>query len=247
MEGMGDPTPLRGRTALVTGGTTGIGRATARLLARRGVRVMIFGRSDDHLEQAIADIGGEGEVHGTLADVSRPADVRRVFEEVDSRLGDLDILVDNAAVSGPDFMESTLEELDSLVRTNVSGYLMCAREAVSRMRDRGRGHLVLVGSMSADLREAGGSAYVASKGGVQAFAESLRKTVNEMGIRVSLIEPGKVATDMIDASDADKRHRIAADEMLPPEDVAAAIHFALTLPERCDLVSMQLRPRLQVI
>jgi NAD(P)-dependent dehydrogenase (short-subunit alcohol dehydrogenase family) len=80
MEGMGDPTPLRGRTALVTGGTTGIGRATARLLARRGVRVMIFGRSDDHLEQAIADIGGEGEVHGTLADVSRPADVRRVFE-----------------------------------------------------------------------------------------------------------------------------------------------------------------------
>jgi NAD(P)-dependent dehydrogenase (short-subunit alcohol dehydrogenase family) len=242
-----DPLSLQGRSALVTGGTTGIGRATARLLARNGVRVMIFGRSETDLAEALEDIGSEGEVHGLPADVTRPDAVRAIFREVDERLGDLDILVNNAAISGDGFQEADLEALDHLVRTNVSGYLMCAREAIGRMKPRRRGHIVLVGSMSADLREPDGGAYVASKGAIQAFSESLRKTVNEDGIRVSLIEPGRVATDMVDGSEEEKRCRVTEHEMLHPEDVASAIFFSLILPERCDLVALQLRPRLQVI
>lgn len=243
-----DRPELAGRTVLVTGGTTGIGRATVRLLAREGARVLTFGRDDQALAEMLQEVsGGPGEVHGLAADVSRLDDVRRVFADVDQRFGALDILVNNAAVTGEGFEEDELEAIEYVVRTNVVGYLACAREAVRRMKARGRGHVVLVGSMSADLREEDGSTYVATKAAIQGFAESLRKTVNEQGIKVTLVEPGKVATDMVEKSGAEMEKEIARLRMLRPEDIAGAILYALRQPERCDVVSLQIRPHRQVI
>jgi NAD(P)-dependent dehydrogenase (short-subunit alcohol dehydrogenase family) len=240
-------TELRGMTALVTGGTTGIGRATARALVESGVRVLIFGRNPADLDSALEALGGEGAgAYGMEADVSQVDEVRRVFEEADRRLGQLDILVNNAALADEGIEEASLERIDYIVRTNVVGYLACAQEAVSRMKGRG-GSIVLIGSMSADLREPDGSTYVATKGAVQAMAESLRKTVNEDGIRVTLIEPGKVATDMVDDSDEEKERKIAQGEMLRPEDIAAAVLWTLRQPARCDVVQLQIRPHGQVI
>jgi NAD(P)-dependent dehydrogenase (short-subunit alcohol dehydrogenase family) len=199
-----DAESVSGKAVLVTGGTTGIGRATARLLLGQGARVLVFGRDEGALRDALAELEGTGgEVHGLTADVSLMDDVRRVFAEVDRRLGGLDILVNNAAVTGEGFEDDDLERIEYVVRSNVVGYLACAHEAVARMKVRGRGHVVLVGSMSADLREPDGSTYVATKAAIQAMAESLRKTVNEDGIKVTLIEPGKVATDMVDQSEAE--------------------------------------------
>jgi 3-hydroxy acid dehydrogenase / malonic semialdehyde reductase len=122
-----EATDLTGKTALVTGGTTGIGREVVRQLAERGVRVLTFGRHQATLDGVLAEVGGEGsEVHGVRADVSILDDVRRVFAEVDSRLGGLDILVNNAAISGEGFEEDPLERIEYMVRTNVVGYLACA-------------------------------------------------------------------------------------------------------------------------
>lgn len=115
------------------------------------------------------------------------------------------------------------------------------------MTERGGGHVVLVGSMSAGLREEDEGTYVATKAAIQAFAESLRKTVNEQGIKVTLIEPGKIATDMVDKSQEEKEEAIADLEMLHPEDVAGSILYTLFQPERCDVVSVQIRPHRQVI
>jgi NAD(P)-dependent dehydrogenase (short-subunit alcohol dehydrogenase family) len=242
-----EATDLTGKTALMTGGTTGIGREVVRQLAERGVRVLTFGRHQATLDGVLAEVGGEGsEVHGVRADVSILDDVRRVFAEVDSRLGGLDILVNNAAISGEGFEEDPLERIEYMVRTNVVGYLACAHEAAARMKERG-GHVVLIGSMSADLREPDGTSYVATKGAIQAMAESLRKTLNEEGIKVTLIEPGKVATEMVDATDAQKEEKIAALEMLRPDEVAGAVLYALLQPQRCDVVVVQLRPHRQVI
>jgi NAD(P)-dependent dehydrogenase (short-subunit alcohol dehydrogenase family) len=239
---------MAGKAVIVTGGTTGIGLATAQLLAREGARVLIFGRHEAELARALEELQREeGEVFGTVADASRVEDVRRVFRDADERLGELDVLVNNAAVGGEHFEDQSLEEMEYLVRANVVGYLACAHEAVERMKRQGSGHIVNVGSMSADLREEGGSVYVAAKAAIQGFSESLRKTVNPAGIRVTLIEPGKVATDMTDQSEAEKRENEAKLEMLRPEDIAACILFCLAQPARCDVVTMQVRPLLQAI
>ena len=173
--------------------------------------------------------------------------MREIFAEVDRHLGGLDILVDNAAITGDGFEDDPLERIEYIVRTNVVGYLACAREAVERMKESGGGHVVLVGSMSADLRESEGSTYVATKAAIQAFSESLRKTVNEKGIKVTLIEPGKVATDMVEKSQEEKREAIENEEMLTPEDIAGAVLYALLQPKRCDVVALQIRPHRQVI
>jgi NADP-dependent 3-hydroxy acid dehydrogenase YdfG len=114
------------------------------------------------------------------------------------------------------------------------------------MRARGEGHIVLVGSMSADVREVGSSIYVATKAGIQGFAESLRKEVNEQGIRVSLIEPGATGSDM--QPDPQTHDQQARDEqLLRAEDVAAAVTFCLAQPSRSDVVRLDLRPHLQLI
>lgn len=243
-----DVQDVSGKRVLVTGGTTGIGRAVARALAGRGARVLIFGRNEEDLREALSDIrSSAGDAKGMAADVSRLDGVRDVFAEVDRSLGGLDILVDNAAITGDGFEEDPLERIEYVVRTNVVGYLACAREAVERMKQAGGGHVVLVGSMSADLREPEGSTYVATKGAIQAFSESLRKTVNEKGIKVTLIEPGKVATDMVEKSPEEKREAIEKEEMLTPEDIAGAVLYALLQPKRCDVVALQIRPHRQVI
>lgn len=240
---------LSGRRVLLTGGTTGIGRAILRALVERRARVLIFGRDEGDLSEALDEVKAlpHAQVTGLTADASSLEDVRRIFDEVDERFDGIDILIDNAAIGGGPFLDESLESIDYVVRSNVVGYLACAREAVVRMRRQGAGHIVLVGSMSADLREEGGSTYVATKGAIQAFAESLRKTVNADGIRVTLIEPGKVATDMVEKSSAEIERWIADQKMLRPEDIAAAVLYTLCLPPRCDVVSLQIRPHRQLI
>lgn len=132
------------------------------------------------------------------------------------------------------------------MNTNLLGYLACCHEAIKRMKPRQSGHIVLIGSMSADVREGGSSVHVATKAGVQGFAESLRKEVNEMGIKVTLIEPGALGSDMQTKKET---HAQQADDlkMLKAEDIAACIQYCLTQPKRCDVVALSIRPHRQII
>jgi len=240
--------PLLDKSVIVTGGTTGIGRAIARLLATRGARVLIFGRHERELQEALDEFSHTSpDVRGLVADVSRLEDIRKVFRQADEELGKLDILVNNAAVDGEGFETESPESISYAVSTNVAGYLICAREAVVRMKKRGSGHIVNIGSMSASLREPDASTYVATKAAIQGFSESLRKTVNQDGIKVTLIEPGKVATEMTDMQVEAKHQAQSHLEMLKPEDIAACVYFCLTQPPRCDVVSLEVRPHLQII
>lgn len=236
-----------GRRIVVSGGTTGIGLATAKMLASQGARLFVFGRHQPELDTAlkeIRDVGGEA--HGTTADQSRPGDITRVFGEVDGVLGGIDVLVNNAASSLGDLSELGPEQIRYEVSANVAGYISCASEAVERMSAAG-GHIVNVGSMSADLREEENSVYVATKAAIQGFSESLRKTVNPRGIKVTLVEPGKVDTDLVEMSAEERAEAKAELRMLEPEDIARCILFCLSQPPRCDVVAVQIRPHRQVI
>lgn len=244
---MSDFTPLAEKRILITGGTTGIGRATALLLASRGAHVLIFGRHEKELNDAMRDLRGvSSKAHGLTADASRIDDVRRVFKAVDE-LGELDILINNAALGAEGLASMTQEDWEYVVRANLIGYMSCAQEAIARMKPRKQGHIVQVGSMSADVRAKDSSVYVATKSAIQGFTEALRKEVNEMGIKVSLIEPGSVGTDMQEESPNEQRQKEARGEMLTAEDIARCIEYCLIQPARCDVVVVQIRPHKQSI
>jgi NADP-dependent 3-hydroxy acid dehydrogenase YdfG len=241
------PEELAGKAAIVTGGTTGIGRATAIRLALLGTKVLICGRHQQELDDAMADLRKVGsQVHGMTADLSRREDVARVFGEADRLFGRLDVLVNNAALAAGGIGEEAEGDWEYVVRTNLVGYMACTRQALDRMGAAGSGHIVNIGSMSADVREEGSSVYVATKSAIQGFSESLRKEVNKKGVKVTLIEPGSVGTDM---QPHKEEHAAKAEsgEMLKAEDIADCVVFCLTRPARCDVVTLAVRPHAQAI
>lgn len=241
--------PVADKSILITGGTTGIGRAIAILLASQGAKVMIFGRHQDDLDEALKDIrAAGGEVLGLTADVSDPEDIQHVFQEFDRQMEKLDILINNAALGYGPITDGGYPEWEYILKTNLLGYMAMTHEAVERMKASGWGHIVNIGSMSADVREKDSSVYVATKAGIQGFSEALRKEVNPIGIKVTLIEPGAVGTDMQSQySPAEQRERIGKMKMLRAEDIAACVLYTITQPKRCDVVSLQIRPHLQEI
>lgn len=216
-----------------------------------GGKVIISGRDEQHLSDTIRDnrqSGLEGVCNGLIADMSTEQGIKQFFEEADKQFnGELDVLINNAAVAYNSVMDGSYPDWKQVVDTNLLGYIACTHEAVKRMITNGGGHIVFIGSMSANVREKGSSVYVATKSGIQGFAESLRKEVNEKGIRVTLIEPGAVDTEMQPQSTEDKKKAMEEHEILRAADIAAAVIYALSQDERCDVAEIRLRPRLQLI
>ncbi len=237
---------MTGKRILLTGGTTGIGRAMLIAFARAGARVVTLGRDAAALDEAleVARACG-GELHGLTADLARREDIARIFDAVDERLGGLDILVSNAAL-GADPIDAMADEAwRYVIDVNLVGALACTRGALDRLGKGGQ--IVIIGSISADIHAPGESVYSATKAGLQAFAETLRKEVEERDIRVSLIEPGTAGSDMQQADADEQRDRIARAEMLRAEDIAEAVSFILTRPTRVDIVSLRIEPRMQAL
>lgn len=232
---------LEGKRILLTGGTTGIGRAMLKQLAAQGARIVTLGREQAALDEACGDAGGE--VHGLTADLAKREDIARIFDAVDERLGGLDILISNAALGAEPIDEMADDDWRYAVEVNLVGALACARGALKRFHHGGQ--IVLIGSISAVIHAPGESVYSATKAGIAAFAETLRKEVAERGVRVSLVEPGSVGSDMQSPSAEEQREKIARHEMLYAEDIADAVQFILTRPARVDVVTLRVEPRIQ--
>lgn len=244
-----EQTGLAGLSIIVTGGTTGIGRTTALLLASKGANVFINGTDEQHLEDTLKDVSQSnlsGSLNGIIADLSTEEGINTLFTEADAQLNELDVLINNAALAFQSAAEGNYSEWHKIVNTNVTGYIACTHMALERMKGK-RGHIVNIGSMSSDVREKNSSVYVATKAAIQGFSESLRKEVNAQGIKVTLIEPGAVGTDMQPVPVDEQREQEQKGEMLVAEDIANAVVFALTQPERCDIVQLKIKPHLQEI
>jgi NAD(P)-dependent dehydrogenase (short-subunit alcohol dehydrogenase family) len=239
-------TSLAGKRILITGGTTGIGRETLALLAAEGARLLTFGRDQRALDEALDHAREKGsEVSGLTADVARRDDIESVFRQVDEALGGLDVLVCCAALGADPIDEMDDDGWRYVVETNLLGYLACARAALSRMKAQGSGHLLFVSSISTQIKAPGESVYSATKAGIEAFAETLRKEIAGENVKVSVIQPGSVATDMQACSDADKGEAVAREEMLHAEEIADAIRYVLTRSWRTDVLNLRVEPRLQ--
>ena len=239
-------TPLSGKRVLVTGGTTGIGRAIAALLGSYGARVFVFGRHEPELRVALEHIRSSGaEAEGMMADTAKAEDVASVFAAVDKAFGGLDILVANAGIAGEGLTKSSDADWRYVMETNVLGYMACAKAAVERMEPQGEGHIVIIGSISQDATGPG-SVYSASKAANRAFSKSLREELAEKNIRVSLVEPGMVGADLRKGeTPEEQREAIGKGEMLRAEDIAVGVHYILTQPERCTVTEVRIEPRIQ--
>ncbi|MEJ2880504.1 SDR family oxidoreductase [Pedobacter sp. GR22-6] len=244
------PETIQGKNVLITGGTTGIGRAIAILLAAQGARVAIFGRHEAELADALEAINALGPAQrpfGFIADVATEEGIRNIFEQTDAYLDRLDILVNNAALAFDSVTSGSYKDWKYVTDTNLLGYMACVHEAVKRMKPNRNGHIINIGSISADERGKDSSVYVATKAGIQGFSEALRKEVNELGIKVSLIEPGLVGSDMIEVSPEDQPAEIEALKMLKAEDIAMSVLYCLCQPKRSDIIYLQIRPHLQIL
>jgi NADP-dependent 3-hydroxy acid dehydrogenase YdfG len=228
---------------------TGIGKATAELLASLGGIIFIFGRDTDDFTNAIKAIKDQakGEVYGITADVTLKEDIDLIWKKIDQTLGGIDILINNAALPANGIVEEEYENIKYILEANILGYISFTKEAVSRMKSQQEGHIVNIGSMSAETHEETGTVYVATKSAIRGFTAALRKEVNELGIKVSLIEPGAVTSDMQPAPKEEQREQIEKMEMLEAEDIAMSVLFCLSQPKRSDIVTLQVRPHLQVI
>jgi NAD(P)-dependent dehydrogenase (short-subunit alcohol dehydrogenase family) len=247
--GKTDHTSLSGKRILVTGGTTGIGRALVKMLVEEGAKVLTFGRHEPELQDSLDNArGGPGEVSGLTADSSVKEDVGRVYAAVDERLGGIDILVCCAALGAEPLHEMEDDAWRYVIETNLIGYMACARQALLRMEKSGGGHLLFVGSISSTIKAPGESVYTSTKAGLDAFAETLRKEVSEdRNVKVTVVQPGSVGTDMQECTEEEKREAIANHEMLFAEEVAETIVFALTRSARTDIVTLRVEPRIQKV
>lgn len=235
---------LAGRRAIVTGGTTGIGRAIAVLLAVEGARVFICGRDPGHLGDALARIREVGDGDGLTADLARQEDVDRFVAEANEVMGGIDIAVLNAGLAADGLSDTATDTIRYVVDTNLTAMIVTARAVIDQMAPGG--DIVVIGSMSAVVRGGSSTVYAATKTGVEAFAEALRKELADKDIKVGNIEPGLTGSDMQlpEIPPEKQREMIAEAKMLRAEDIAAAAHFMLTQPRRTVVSLMRVEPRI---
>jgi 3-oxoacyl-[acyl-carrier protein] reductase len=222
-----------GRRALVTGGSSGIGKAAAQRLAGEGARVVINGRDAVRLAQAVDELAPFGEVHGVPADVSREPEVERLVAETQARLGSIDILVHSAGIDGEGaaVLDLTSAGWERVLGTNLTAPFLVTRAVGRVMAAAGGGSIVLVASLNGIVAEPGFADYNASKGGVVLLAQTLALELVKHNIRVNTVCPGYILTPMTTAYAADPaiggtiRAAIPMQRFGAPEEVAGAIAF----------------------
>jgi NADP-dependent 3-hydroxy acid dehydrogenase YdfG len=245
---------LQGTVSLVTGASSGIGQATALRLAELGSSVAILARRGDRLQQLAGEIeAGGGTALSIEADVGSREQAQAAVERVVNELGRLDTLVNNAGVMllGP-VLDAPLEEWETMLRVNVAGLLYCAHAALPHLLraaeegPRNVSDMVNVSSVAGRVARAGSAVYNLTKHGVGAFSEGLRQEVTRRHVRVSLVEPGAVATELTSHNRPEVRELIAKRmgevERLEASDIADAIAHIVTRPRRVAINEVLIRP-----
>jgi len=234
-------TPLSGRTAVVTGASRGIGAGIASALAGQGVLVVMIARNEARLKEAAKGLKGSIPLQ---CDVSDPKSVEKAATQIRKELGAApDILVNNAGIFGVSMVEETTTSFFvDTINTNLVGPFLFVRAFLADMKKRKSGHIVTIGSVADRTIFTGNAAYSAAKFGLRALHEVLRAELRGSGVRASLISPASTDTEIwnsVTVTDpAGKPH--SKRPLLSPDDVVAAVMFAVTQPERVNIDELRL-------
>ena len=239
---------LRGRVVIVTGASSGIGAATAKMLSEKGAKAALAARREDALREVQAGLaaGADSLVYAT--DVTDRGLVEALVERTEDDLGPVDALVNCAGVMYYTMMKNVCaEEWDRTVEVNCKGALNCVGAVLPGMMERGRGHIVTISSDAGRVVFPGLAVYSASKFFVEALSKGLRMETAGTGIKVTTVQPGNVATDLLDLSGDEEAleeyGQPTGARMLDPEDVAASVAYALSQPEHVAVNEVLVEPR----
>jgi 3-oxoacyl-[acyl-carrier protein] reductase len=225
---------LENKTAIVTGGTKGIGRAIAEALSREGISVCIAARKQSEIDRTVRDLGGN--TTGFVCDVRDHGQVKALIEHAVTELGGVDILINNAGIGTFETVEETSpEDFRAVLETNLFGVFYCCREAIPRMRKRGGGYIINISSLAGANPHPRMAVYNASKFGLNGFSEALMQEVRHDHIKVSYIMPGSVNTEFGGDSTTDEKSW-----QLTPQDIARVVidllhHDDRSLPSRVEI------------
>lgn len=229
---------LSNKIAVVTGATKGIGRAIAEGLAMEGASVVICGRDEAGTQAAIKEIAAAtgGQIAGRACDVRNRDQVAALFALAESQFGGVDIAINNAGVGKFSPVETlAVEDWHLMLETNLTGVFHCCQEALPRMKKRGGGYLIQIGSLAGKNPFTGGAAYNASKFGLNGFAEAMMLDHRHDGIRVTNVCPGSVSTDF-------STGMTKASWKIQPEDIRDIVLSLLRLPDRTLVSYLEVRP-----
>jgi 3-oxoacyl-[acyl-carrier protein] reductase len=231
---------IKGKSAVVTGSTKGIGRAVAESLAREGVNVCVGARDVDEIKRAVDELSdlGDAQVTGAVCDVRDYESVRALFAHAVAELGGVDVLVNNAGVGLFGRVEEmSPEDFRAVLETNLFGVFYCCREAIPLMKERGGGYVINISSLAGANPHPEMAAYNASKFALNGFSEALMQEVRQDGIKVSYVMPGSVNTAFGgDAPDESKSWQ------LQPADIARVVLDLLRHDERSLPSRIEIRP-----
>lgn len=232
------------KTALITGATSGIGRATARHFAKNGFKLVICGRREDRLMELQDELMQRTQVQTLLFDVRREKDVTQAIGGLHADFKNIDVLINNAGnAHGLDPIQNgSTEDWNDMIDTNVKGLLFVSKSVIPGMIERRKGHIVNIGSTAAKEVYPMGNVYCATKHAVDAINAGMRLDLNPYGIRVGAVHPGMVATEFSEVRFKGDRQR--ADkvyqgfEPLQAEDIADIIHFVVTRPYHVNIADL---------
>jgi NADP-dependent 3-hydroxy acid dehydrogenase YdfG len=236
---------LDGRVAIVTGGGSGIGEATAAALAREGAKVAVVGRRPGPLEDLVATLTEQGHTAcAVAADVTDPGAATDLVAQVRARWGRIDVLVNSAGINVPrrDLASLSVSDWEAVLRVNLTGTFLVTHAVLPVMREQRSGTVVNVSSIAGYRAMAlTGPAYNAAKAGVNAFTESINLADRRHGIRACAVCPGEVATPILELRPQPPSAEARA-SMLQPEDLADSILFVATLPQRANVELLTIYP-----
>jgi 3-hydroxy acid dehydrogenase/malonic semialdehyde reductase len=239
------------KTALVTGATSGIGKATAQILAKNNYKIILCGRREDRLIELKKELSVFTEVYTLSFDVR---DKKAVFESINSipeAFSTIDVLINNAGnAHGLDPIQNgDLDDWDAMIDINVKGLLYVSKAVIPQMIEQKSGHIINIGSIAGKEVYPNGNVYCASKHAVDALNQAMRMDLNPYGIRVGAIHPGAVETEFSEVrfkGDADRAANVYKGfEPLHPEDIADIIHFVVSRPYHVNIADLMVLPTAQ--
>jgi NADP-dependent 3-hydroxy acid dehydrogenase YdfG len=245
------PQSVADKIVFITGASAGIGLATARLFAAQGTRLLLAARRHDRLVAEAPSLNGAAGVYTLQLDVTDAAAVQRAIDSLPAQWQNIDILINNAGLSrGLDKLyEGKLQDWDEMIDTNVKGLLYVTRAVVPGMVARGRGHIVNLGSTAGRMTYPNGAVYCATKAAERSITEGLREDLLGTPLRVTTVDPGMVETEFSEVRFRGDKTRAAKvyENVTPltPDDIADAIHYAVTRPPHVNISEILLTPLAQ--